>query len=195
MVLPTSCVHYAGQGTSRSLECACASSLQHSALSLCSKHSTGQQQCSPGRMGFSLSRGIALQPRCKSAVRYGRQPTTFRAARITFQVLRIRDPYQHSLCERLSSTTGVLGRPTVREVLKRPDGGWFRTPSLGNVLVLYELPVTVHVRRLPNCHLLGTDLAGLRDELARALTPAWCGWSSARVSSACRRRWHGRLCT
>ena len=47
--------------------------------------------------------------------------------------------YQHSMGERLSSTAWILGRPSVREVLKRADGGWFRTPSLSQVLVICAL--------------------------------------------------------
>ena len=83
VVLPTSYIHDAG--TTGSLVCACASSLQHSALSPWSKRSRGEQQGSPGRMGchsalhcYSLPQGIALQPRCKRAERYGRRPA-FRA--------------------------------------------------------------------------------------------------------------------
>ena len=60
-----------------------------------------------------------------------------------------------------------LGRPSVREVLERPDGRWFRAPSHGEGLVINELSVTAHALRPPSCPLVGTDLAGLRDELAR----------------------------
>ena len=82
VVLHTSYIHDAGQGTTGSLECACASSLQHSALSPCSKRSTGMEQSSPGRLGFHsplhrypLPPGMALQPSCKSAARNGTRPS------------------------------------------------------------------------------------------------------------------------
>ena len=78
--------------------------------------------------------------------------------------------YQHSLGERLSSLAGVLGRPSVREVVERPDGRWFRTPSHGEVLN----SVTAHALRPPSCSLVGTD--------------PWCGWSFARITSAGLRR-------
>ena len=41
---------------------------------------------------------------------------------------------------------------------------------------------------------VGTDLVALRDEFARAKTATWCGWSSARVTSASLRRWELRRC-
>ena len=89
VVLPTSYIHYTCQGTSGSLECASTSSLQHLALSRCATGSTAKQQSSPGRMGchsplhrFLLPLGTPLQPRCKSEVRYGRQPA-FRATGAT----------------------------------------------------------------------------------------------------------------
>ena len=57
--------------------------------------------------------------------------------------------YQHSMSEWLSSTAWVLGRPPVREVSQRPEGRWFRTPSLGEALVICELPVTGHIWPTP----------------------------------------------
>ena len=109
--------------------------------------------------------------RCKSAVRYGWQPA-FRTTRATYLCLLGPQAVRRQILAG-NSRVGSLVR-SVREVLKRPDGQWFRNPSLGKVLVICEVSVTVHVRRAPNCPPLGTDLAGLRDELA-------C------VTSACRR--------
>ena len=57
--------------------------------------------------------------------------------------------YQHSMGEWLSSTAWVLGRPSVCEVLTRPEGRWFRNPSLGEAPVICELTVTGHIWPLP----------------------------------------------
>ena len=69
------------------------------------------------------------------------------------------------------------GGPSVREVLKRPDGRWFRTPSLNRVLAICEL--SCHGSRPSPAQLPSSRIrlgGGLRDELA-------C------VSSACQGRW------
>ena len=58
--------------------------------------------------------------------------------------------YQRLMGDRLSSTAWVLGKPSVREVLNRPDGRWFRTSSLGKVLVIYELSVVHRPTQLPS---------------------------------------------
>ena len=93
VMLSTSHIHHSGQATTKSLECACASSPQHSALTPCSKRSTGKQQSSPGRKEIhsplhfhSLPKGIALQPRCQPGIRL----PAFRATRATY--LRLPGP-------------------------------------------------------------------------------------------------------
>ena len=96
----------------------------------------------------------------------------------------IQNLYQHALGERLSSTARVLGRPSFREVLERPDGRCFRTPSHCEVLVVNKLSVTAHSLRPLSRPPLETDLTELRDELACTMTATWCGWSFARVTSA-----------
>ena len=53
--------------------------------------------------------------------------------------------HQHSMGEWLSSTAWALARPSVCEVTQRPEGRWFRKPSLGEALVICELPVTGHI--------------------------------------------------
>ena len=85
--LPTSKSDCNGQGTSRSLERACASSLQHSAWSTCPKRSKSGPQSSPGRRSLSdaplfpaSTDSIATR---KSAVRCDRQPA-FRATGVTY---------------------------------------------------------------------------------------------------------------
>ena len=101
----------------------------------------------------------------------------------------IQTHYQHPLGTQLSSAAGVLGRPSVREVLERPDGRWFRNPSHNEVLVINELSVKAHSLCPPSCPPDGTDLACLREDLACAKAPTWCGWSFARVTSTSLRRW------
>ena len=144
-VLHASPIHCAGQG-------ACASSLQHSALSPRFKRSSGKQQSSPGRKEFHSAAPLfpasKKKPCDPRAVRY-------RATRATCLLLsgplavqrqllaanaesaHLQVPcslpensrsYQHLMGERLSAPAGDLGRPSVREVLKRPDGRSFRTP-------------------------------------------------------------------
>ena len=85
VVLPTNKSGNTDHSKTRSLERARDSSLQRSAQSTCSKRSTSGPQISPRRMEnhssmhrYSLLRRITLRPRCKSAVRCGRQPA-FRA--------------------------------------------------------------------------------------------------------------------
>ena len=75
--LPTSKSDYNGQGTTRSLECACASSFQHSARSTCSMRSTSGQ---PRRKSLSdaplfLRRRTASPPASQLCGATGSQPS------------------------------------------------------------------------------------------------------------------------
>ena len=96
----------------------------------------------------------------------------------------IQTHYKHSVGTQLASAARVLGRPSVREVLERQDGRWFRTPSHDEVLVINELSVKAHSLCPPSRPPDGTDF-----DLACAKAPTWCGWSFARVSSTCQKRW------
>ena len=59
---------------------------------------------------------------------------------------------------------------------------------LGQVVVISDLSVMAPALRPPICPSLETDLVGLDDGLACTMA-TWCGWSHARVSSACLGRW------
>ena len=79
--------------------------------------------------------------------------------------------------ETLSSTAGVLERPSVREFLERPDGRWSTTPCHAEMLVINELSVTAHALRLPSYPPVGTDLVVLRDECTSSCASCGHPWS------------------
>ena len=88
----------------------------------------------------------------------------------------LQDDLDNSLGSSLAKEAGMLGKPSVEEILSKHTKGWKRKPAVWELVVVNDNSDLVHALRPPRFHEQGMCLDGAwADIRQQAERPTWSG--------------------
>ena len=89
-----------------------------------------------------------------------------------------------ALGPQLSSCNGVLGKPSVSQVLESKSSAWQRNPMVNEILVINSTTASVHACRPVVCAVGDNGLDEYKISQGSAVASTWCGWVFSRAPQA-----------